>query len=595
MNSIIDTITGSNAIFFTILGVLLIIIIVMILLIRKENKAASAEIKKEEPKKTEKEPLDEKQKVLETNEIEDTVVISEDSLATPENSLPEVEKNNTIQIDNLVVEDNHVPNENNSLTSLNPVGEEVKEPEPAIIPGSVGEAEDKELEDQIDSFLPRKVSNNDETIDEEISEDSIVSPEQRIESEEKVEPIIPFIEEEPEIDLSLNTVINPEEIDDALKLEPVKDPSTYGPTLAETMEKLKEEKESNTEEEHIPTLEETLNKIKSEKEQVEEEIVNDMPSLADTYELIKKERSEESEESENETEEESHIPSLEETLKKIKEEKDDIKEDISISAPTLAETMKKLLEEKEIPEEEKTEIEPESTEPSKEDLPIINLQPVGEKVEEEYVSRLTMPIPTDEIAKELENEESTIDAPTLAETMEKMQEEKEIPEDEFIDLGSDKEKTNIIVPEFIQEDEEPEEDEGYYEYEDDNEEEVEGVPLSELSNEVVTDDKLNELKEQLSNIEPKKVEMTPYEVEQEEKAIISYEELVHQKDNVSIEYQDEDNPNPEVDIKQVDLEKTGRIELDPIKKAMNSKVENNQYEHEEDFLDTLKQLNDLLK
>ena len=132
-------------------------------------------------------------------------------------------------------------------------------------------------------------------------------------------------------------------------------------------------------------------------------------------------------------------------------------------------------------------------------------------------------------------------------------------------------------------------------YSDDTEEEVEGIPLSELSGEPVRDDNLEELKVKLQIHEqeqPKIAHMTPYEVEQEEKAIISYDELVKQNDNVSIEYQDQDEINPEVDIKQVDLEKTGKIELDPIKKALNSKVENTPYEHEEEFLDALKGLLD---
>ena len=208
-----------------------------------------------------------------------------------------------------------------------------------------------------------------------------------------------------------------------------------------------------------------------------------------------------------------------------------------------------------------------------------------------------------------------IDAPTLAETMVAMR-VKTLPSD--IELPSYKGEDALMNVTMVEPDpgeddalmdvriEEPdpgeddalmdvrleEVDDGYYDYDEDNDDEVEGITLSELSGEKVTDDNLRELTDKLSNLEPKVADMTPYEVEQEEKAIISYDELVKQNDNVSIEYQDMDKPNPDVDIKQVDLEKTGRIELDPIKKALNSKVENNQYEHEEEFLDALKGLLD---
>ena len=157
----------------------------------------------------------------------------------------------------------------------------------------------------------------------------------------------------------------------------------------------------------------------------------------------------------------------------------------------------------------------------------------------------------------------------------------------------------VIPEEQHEEIEEPNTDEeDYYDYQEDNEEPVEGITLSELSGEKISDNNLEELKDKLTKLEqeqPKVAHMTPYEVEQEEKAIISYDELKKQNDNVSIEYQEQEEINPEVDIKQVDLEKTGKIELDPIKKALNSKVDNSQYGHEEEFLDTLKQLNDLLK
>ena len=91
----------------------------------------------------------------------------------------------------------------------------------------------------------------------------------------------------------------------------------------------------------------------------------------------------------------------------------------------------------------------------------------------------------------------------------------------------------------------------------------------------------------------KNIDFIPYEEEQEERAIISYDELVEASKNVSINYSEEKNID-DVLIKKVDLDNTGKIELDPIKKELNSKVEIVSYEHEEAFLKALKQLQSLL-
>ena len=58
----------------------------------------------------------------------------------------------------------------------------------------------------------------------------------------------------------------------------------------------------------------------------------------------------------------------------------------------------------------------------------------------------------------------------------------------------------------------------------------------------------------------KTIELTPYEEEQESKAIISYDELVNNRRNDEINYSDT-NKAEEIEIKQVDLEKTGNIEI----------------------------------
>ncbi len=105
---------------------------------------------------------------------------------------------------------------------------------------------------------------------------------------------------------------------------------------------------------------------------------------------------------------------------------------------------------------------------------------------------------------------------------------------------------------------------------------------------------LKELSKSLENL-PKNdnIELTDYEMEQEEKAIISYDELLNTRNNVSINYLDS-KVEDDVLVKQVDLENTGKIELDPIKQELNTKVTLVSYEHEEEFLKALKNLQYLL-
>ena len=106
---------------------------------------------------------------------------------------------------------------------------------------------------------------------------------------------------------------------------------------------------------------------------------------------------------------------------------------------------------------------------------------------------------------------------------------------------------------------------------------------------------LEKVSKELESLSKPKIEqeVSSYEAEQEEKAIISYDELLSQTQNVSISYSTSET-NDDITIKKVDLEKTNKIELDPIKKELNSKVSLYQYEHEEEFLNTLKKLQKLL-
>ena len=105
----------------------------------------------------------------------------------------------------------------------------------------------------------------------------------------------------------------------------------------------------------------------------------------------------------------------------------------------------------------------------------------------------------------------------------------------------------------------------------------------------------------------KNIELTKYEAEQEEKAIISYEELVNANKNLSINYSDTDELDNIV-VKKVDLENTGKININEINAAMEAEknsepsepvkveestpisVPNATYDHEEEFLKDLKQL-----
>lgn len=86
------------------------------------------------------------------------------------------------------------------------------------------------------------------------------------------------------------------------------------------------------------------------------------------------------------------------------------------------------------------------------------------------------------------------------------------------------------------------------------------------------------------------VKLTSYEQEQEDNAVISYDELVKRK-NEEFNYDSEFKNNTNVDVKKIDLEnepevraKETKVESGEIKASLNT------YEKEEDFLKALKQL-----
>lgn len=105
---------------------------------------------------------------------------------------------------------------------------------------------------------------------------------------------------------------------------------------------------------------------------------------------------------------------------------------------------------------------------------------------------------------------------------------------------------------------------------------------------------LRELTKELESApKEKNIELTNYEAEQEEKAIISYEELVNANQGQNINYSDFDEID-DIVVKKVDLANTGPINLNEIKDITEEAKEPISYAHEEEVLDNLKQLQSLL-
>ena len=91
-----------------------------------------------------------------------------------------------------------------------------------------------------------------------------------------------------------------------------------------------------------------------------------------------------------------------------------------------------------------------------------------------------------------------------------------------------------------------------------------------------------DLKEITKQIEesPKKrnIELTPYEQEQEEKAIISYDELIKNSNSMKINYDNEDNSSG-INVKRVDLKNIADYDED----STDTKVHAISYQEEEAF------------
>lgn len=101
---------------------------------------------------------------------------------------------------------------------------------------------------------------------------------------------------------------------------------------------------------------------------------------------------------------------------------------------------------------------------------------------------------------------------------------------------------------------------------------------------------LNGLTEKLKMEESERVNCSEYEKEQEEKAIISYDELVSHNSNFALNYEKEELKD-DLLIKKVNLNDLINKEEPVIEERIVKLVD---YKHEEDFLATLKELNSLL-
>jgi len=121
-----------------------------------------------------------------------------------------------------------------------------------------------------------------------------------------------------------------------------------------------------------------------------------------------------------------------------------------------------------------------------------------------------------------------------------------------------------------------------------NEEEIESSPI--VKDDAKENKELNNLKaitEALENAEPSAINLNNYEEEQEEKAIISYDELIKRKNDFALNYSEEENIDEDLTIKKVDLDNLLNKEV-PVKPEL--KVTVISYEKEEAFLEALKAL-----
>lgn len=118
-----------------------------------------------------------------------------------------------------------------------------------------------------------------------------------------------------------------------------------------------------------------------------------------------------------------------------------------------------------------------------------------------------------------------------------------------------------------------------------------GIDEEEIDNKDENDFDIKNAIEQISQEQPKNIDLTEYEKEQEEKAIISYEELVNSIKRNKINYADEFNDN-NISIKKIDLDNLISEEAED--QSANYYYKQINFQHEEKYLKELKELISLL-
>ena len=114
-------------------------------------------------------------------------------------------------------------------------------------------------------------------------------------------------------------------------------------------------------------------------------------------------------------------------------------------------------------------------------------------------------------------------------------------------------------------------------------------PKNDTNNDEITS--LKEITEALENAEPSAINLNKYEEDQEEKAIISYDELLKRKNDFAINYSEEESLDDDLTVKKVDLDNLINKE---VRVKPEIKVSVISYEKEEAFLEALKKLQQTL-
>ena len=114
-------------------------------------------------------------------------------------------------------------------------------------------------------------------------------------------------------------------------------------------------------------------------------------------------------------------------------------------------------------------------------------------------------------------------------------------------------------------------------------------PKNDNNNDEITS--LKEITEALENAAPSAINLNKYEEDQEEKAIISYDELLKRKNDFAINYSEEESLDDDLTVKKVDLDNLINKE---VRVKPEIKVSVISYEKEEAFLEALKKLQQTL-